>query len=52
MLRLAGIVSTRLVGTARPSRLREFDLEQGYPDLAEAILNTTPGARLPADSGI
>ncbi|MGE8490644.1 MAG: hypothetical protein ACN6OQ_19995 [Paraburkholderia nemoris] len=43
-LRLAGVVSTRLVGTARPSRLREADLEQRFPGLLDAILNAAPGA--------
>ncbi len=29
-LRLTGLVSTRLVGTARPSRLREDDLDGSF----------------------
>jgi hypothetical protein len=42
-LRLAGIVSTRLDGTARPSRLREADLEARFPGLLNAILDAAPG---------
>jgi DNA-binding transcriptional ArsR family regulator len=38
-LRLAGIVSTRLVGTARPSRIREDDLEKRFPGLLRSILS-------------
>jgi DNA-binding transcriptional ArsR family regulator len=38
-LRLAGIVSTRLVGTARPSRIRKDDLEKRFPGLLRSILS-------------
>ena len=37
-LRLTGLVSTRLVGTARPSRLREDDLERRFPGLLRSVL--------------
>lgn len=41
-LRLAGIVATRLDGTARPSRLRKADLEKRFPGLLRAILAAAP----------
>ncbi|WP_242107510.1 ArsR/SmtB family transcription factor [Luteimonas aquatica] len=37
-LRLAGLVSTRIVGTARPSRLRKAELEKRFPGLLRAVL--------------
>jgi DNA-binding transcriptional ArsR family regulator len=37
-LRQAGIVSTRLVGTSRPSRLRKAELEKRFPGLLRAII--------------
>ncbi len=45
ILREAGIVSTRLAGNARPSRLRREDLERRFPGLLTAILNATPPTR-------
>lgn len=44
-LRLAGIVSTRLVGTARPSRLREDDLEKRFPGVLRSILDAAGAER-------
>ncbi|WP_326824310.1 ArsR/SmtB family transcription factor [Streptosporangium sp. NBC_01756] len=41
-LRECGVVSTRLVGNARPSRLRRDDLERRFPGLLTSILNATP----------
>jgi len=41
-LREAGVVSTRLVGNARPSRLRYEDLETRFPGLLTSILQADP----------
>ncbi|MDF5754699.1 helix-turn-helix domain-containing protein [Spongiactinospora sp. TRM90649] len=45
VLRHSGLVSTRLVGTARPSRLRRDDLERRFPGLLTSILAATPPRR-------
>lgn len=42
VLRECGVVSTRLVGTARPSRLRIEDLERRFPGLLTSIVAATP----------
>ncbi|MGW4426156.1 ArsR/SmtB family transcription factor [Streptosporangium sp. NPDC004631] len=42
ILRESGVVSTRLVGNARPSRLRRDDLEARFPNLLTSILKATP----------
>ncbi|MEW9552607.1 ArsR/SmtB family transcription factor [Nonomuraea sp. NPDC050783] len=42
VLREAGVVATRLVGTAKPSRLRTADLEARFPGLLTAILAAAP----------
>ncbi|TQN28722.1 ArsR family transcriptional regulator [Haloactinospora alba] len=42
ILRESGLVSTRLVGTAKPSRLRRADLERRFPGLLDAVLNAPP----------
>jgi DNA-binding transcriptional ArsR family regulator len=42
ILRASGVVSTRLVGNARPSRLRLDELEQRFPGLLAAILHAAP----------
>jgi DNA-binding transcriptional ArsR family regulator len=42
ILRQSGVVSTRLDGTARPSRLRRADLERRFPGLLDSILDATP----------
>ena len=42
VLRESGIVSTRIVGTARPSRLRRDDLERRFPGLLTSIIDATP----------
>ncbi|WP_218002161.1 hypothetical protein [Microtetraspora malaysiensis] len=36
------MVSTRIDGTARPSRLRRDDLEHRFPGLLSSILTATP----------
>ncbi|MEW9555535.1 ArsR/SmtB family transcription factor [Nonomuraea sp. NPDC050783] len=46
VLRHSGLVSTRIDGTARPSRLRRDDLERRFPGLLSSILTATP-PRLP-----
>lgn len=38
VLREAGIVATRVEGTARPSRLRRAELERRFPGLLDAVL--------------
>ncbi|GGT05516.1 ArsR/SmtB family transcription factor [Nonomuraea spiralis] len=45
VLRHSGIVSTRLDGTARPSRLRKDDLERRFPGLLASILAASPPRR-------
>ncbi|WP_214409703.1 ArsR/SmtB family transcription factor [Sphaerisporangium fuscum] len=45
VLRHSGIVSTRIDGTARPSRLRKEDLERRFPGLLASILTATPPRR-------
>lgn len=42
ILRDSGVVSTRLVGTARPSRLRRDDLERRFPGLLSSVLTAAP----------
>ena len=42
ILRESGVVSTRLAGNARPSRLRKNELEERFPGLLASILNATP----------
>ncbi|MBO1903124.1 helix-turn-helix transcriptional regulator [Leucobacter weissii] len=37
-LREAGIVTTRIAGTTRPSRLRTADLEKRFPGLLNIVL--------------
>ncbi|GAA3082734.1 transcriptional regulator [Streptosporangium carneum] len=49
-LRESGVVSTRLVGNARPSRLRRDDLERRFPGLLASILSATPPSRDGGDS--
>ncbi|HEX6444853.1 MAG TPA: metalloregulator ArsR/SmtB family transcription factor [Streptosporangiales bacterium] len=44
-LREAGVVTTRVVGRTRPSRLRTDDLEKRFPGLLAAILDAGPAAR-------
>ncbi|RJL32833.1 ArsR/SmtB family transcription factor [Bailinhaonella thermotolerans] len=44
ILRRAGLVSTRLDGTSRPSRLRREELERRFPGLLDAILHAPPPA--------
>ena len=39
ILREAGVVTTRVTGTSRPSHLRVDDLEQRFPGLLGVILN-------------
>lgn len=45
ILRESGIVSTRLAGTARPSRLRERELDERFPGLLSAVLDAAPPKR-------
>lgn len=42
VLRESGLVSTRIVGNARPSRLRRDDLERRFPGLLGSILTAAP----------
>lgn len=42
VLRECGVVSTRVDGNARPSRLRHDDLERRFPGLLRAIVGATP----------
>ncbi|KAA2258038.1 helix-turn-helix transcriptional regulator [Solihabitans fulvus] len=42
ILRESGVVSTRLDGTARPSRLRRDELERRFPGLLGSIISATP----------
>jgi DNA-binding transcriptional ArsR family regulator len=46
-LRESGVVSTRLVGNARPSRLRRDDLERRFPGLLTSVLNAMPPSSAP-----
>lgn len=48
ILRECGVVSTRLVGNARPSRLRRDDLERRFPGLLGSILTAAPASTKPA----
>ncbi|MBB5939662.1 ArsR/SmtB family transcription factor [Streptomyces zagrosensis] len=41
-LRHNGLVSTRLLGASRPSRLRRADLERRFPGLLDAIIKAAP----------
>lgn len=41
ILRESGVVSTRLVGNARPSRLRKAELEERFPGLLTSVLHAT-----------
>lgn len=43
VLRQAGIVATRVEGTARPSRLRRAELERRFPGLLDAVLTAAGG---------
>ncbi|MCP2349994.1 hypothetical protein [Nonomuraea roseoviolacea] len=45
VLRQCGIVSTRIDGTARPSRLRRDDLERRFPGLLASVLPAGPRVR-------
>jgi DNA-binding transcriptional ArsR family regulator len=47
ILRDSGVVSTRLVGNARPSRLRKEELEDRFPGLLSSILAATPVDQAP-----
>jgi DNA-binding transcriptional ArsR family regulator len=42
VLRHSGVVSTRIAGTARPSRLRKDDMERRFPGLLPSILDASP----------
>ncbi len=42
LLREKGVVSTRLEGNARPSRLRTDELERRFPGLLTSIIDATP----------
>ncbi len=42
VLRDAGLISTRVQGTARPSHLRRDDLERRFPGLLDSILGAAP----------
>lgn len=42
VLRDCGIVSSRIDGNARPSRLRHDDLQRRFPGLLEAVINAAP----------
>ncbi|MBF8191447.1 helix-turn-helix transcriptional regulator [Nonomuraea sp. K274] len=42
ILRHSGVVSTRIEGTSRPSRLRRDDLERRFPGLLSSILTAKP----------
>lgn len=42
ILRESGVVSTRLVGNSRPSRLRRADLERRFPGLLSSVVDATP----------
>lgn len=51
-LRESGLISTRLVGNSRLSRLRSDELEERFPGLLESILAARPPALQPiASSG-
>ncbi|WP_073489522.1 ArsR/SmtB family transcription factor [Streptoalloteichus hindustanus] len=41
VLRESGVVSTRIDGNSRPSRLRHEDLERRFPGLLTSIINAT-----------
>lgn len=41
-LREAGIVTTRVVGRTRPSRLRVHELQRRFPGLLPAVLDAAP----------
>ena len=47
ILRESGVVSTRLAGNARPSRLRKQELEERFPGLLSSILAATPANPAP-----
>ena len=47
VLRECGVVSTRIDGNARPSRLRRADLERRFPGLLTSIVSATPPASGP-----
>ncbi len=47
ILRKSGVVSTRLDGTAKPSRLRTQDLDRRFPGLLKSIINATPPRQAP-----
>lgn len=42
VLRDAGLISTRVRGTARPSQLRHDELELRFPRLLDSVLAATP----------
>ncbi|MCP2256516.1 DNA-binding transcriptional regulator, ArsR family [Streptoalloteichus tenebrarius] len=42
VLRESGVVSTRVDGNTRPSRLRHADLERRFPGLLTSIIRATP----------
>jgi DNA-binding transcriptional ArsR family regulator len=44
VLRECGLVSSRVVGNTRPSRIRHADLERRFPGLLSAILAASPPA--------
>jgi DNA-binding transcriptional ArsR family regulator len=43
-MRQAGLISTRIAGVARPSRLRVDDLESRFPGLLSAVLDAAESA--------
>ncbi|MFB7633777.1 ArsR/SmtB family transcription factor [Streptomyces sp. NPDC056149] len=51
ILRESGLVSTRLDGSARPSRLRRGDFERRFPGLLDAILHAPPANSRPSHEG-
>ncbi|MDA3624926.1 metalloregulator ArsR/SmtB family transcription factor [Saccharopolyspora oryzae] len=44
-LREAGVVTTRIAGRTRPSRLRTDDLDARFPGLLNAILRAEPASK-------
>lgn len=48
-LREAGVVTTRIVGRTRPSRLRAADLDERFPGLLAAILDAEPPVEQPIE---
>lgn len=50
VLREAGVIATRVEGTARPSRLRRDELQHRFPGLLDAVLAAS-GTPEPAASG-